>query len=112
MISNKDIDIEKDVISIITDYDNVYSHLERFLPLLNRTKHSNISNTNETLIRTNSSLLISNINQTIYSIEHKMLKVFLIILLFLIIYGTYLIKRKPLKNSSIETVSVSSSFTN
>ena len=111
MISNKDIDIERDVISIITNYDNVRSHLGHFLPLLNHN-HSNISNmnnTNDICIQTNSSLLLSNINQTISSIESEMLKVFSIILLFLIIYGTYLIKRKPIKNSSFETVS---SFTN
>ena len=109
MISNKDIDIERDVISIITDYDNIHSHLERFFPFLNRNNnnnHSNISND----IRTNtSSLLLSNINQTISSIDHKMFEVFLVILLFLITYGTYLIKRNPIKNSSFETtISLSS----
>lgn len=115
MISDKDIDIERDVISIITDYDNIHSHLERLFPLLNRSNnnnnnHSNISNQLQT---NTSSLLISNINQTISSIDHKMFEVFLIILLFLITYGTYLIKRNPIKNTSFETVlSSSSSFTN
>ena len=102
MISDKDIDIERDVISIITDYDNIHSHLERLFPLLNRSNnnnnHSNISNHMQT---------------NISSIDHKMFEVFLIILLFLITYGTYLIKRNPIKNTSFETVlSSSSSFTN
>ena len=112
MISNKDIDIEKDVISIISDYDNIHSHFERFFPLLNRSNNNNHSNISRHIRTNTSSLLLSNINQTISSINHKMFEVFLIILLFLITYGIYLIKRNPIKNTSFETVLSSSSFTN
>ena len=76
MISNKDIDIEKDVISIISDYDNIHSHFERFFPLLNRSNNNNHSNISHHIRTNTSSLLLSNINQTISLIDHKMFEYF------------------------------------